>query len=137
MTFLVNDTQLVECPLLVRDVILYFLILKIVLGYQSMQAGGSLDGSELYGCHSIHAANPHPSLRASPPGHLVIYARFLYSCSAQLSNLLPRHPGLWSHHSYYSCEDPSALDSGYQYLHSEYTLVPAFAPWLLPVSVLG
>jgi hypothetical protein len=44
MTFLVNVTQLVEYPLFLRDVILYFLILKILLGYQSVQAGGLLDG---------------------------------------------------------------------------------------------
>lgn len=106
---LVNVTQFVEYPLLLSHTILYFVTLKISLEYQSVQAGGLLDGSEFYSCHSTH----HLSLRL-PAGHLVVYSQFLYLPA--LDSFLTSSPGTQASGTtipYYSHEGPSALDSGY------------------------
>lgn len=93
MTFLVNVTQLVEYPLFLRHTILYFFILKILLGYQSIQAGGVLDGSGF-----TQSTQSFPTFQ-SVPSLLVIYSVSILAYSAQLFSFPPRHPGLWNHHS--------------------------------------
>lgn len=118
MTFLVNVTQLVEYPLFLRDVILYFFNFKDFAGLSERTSWRivrwlrvlwlSLHPQLFLTFHSV------PSLL----GTWLSLSVSILTCSTQLFNLLPRRPGLWNHHSLLQLGGPGALDSGNQNLQS-------------------
>lgn len=131
MMFLVNVTQLVEYPLFLSHIILYFLTLKISLGYQSVQAGGLLDSSEFWSCHSTHTVVCHLSLCLPSWAPRYLLSVSILACPGQLFSLLPWRPGLWNHHSLLQ---PWGSECSWLWLYSHYLHIKCI---LFPASYLG